>query len=70
MDKTETPNTLRPDIPRRPSFVTPEMIEKNPILGVAGIFAGDPAWQEILEEIKRNRERDQLNEDCTYADAV
>ena len=47
----------------RPSFITPEMIKKNPLLEVAGIFAGDPMWQEVREEIKRNRERDQQNEE-------
>jgi len=35
------------------------MIEKNHVLEVAGVFAGDPVWQELREEIKRNREEDQ-----------
>ena len=50
MTTEETPETSP-----RPSFITPEMIEKNPLLGAAGVFAGDPVWQELREEIKRNR---------------
>jgi hypothetical protein len=54
--------TKTPDTPR-PSFLTPEMIEKNPVLEAAGLFAGDPLWQELRKEIKRNRKRDQQNEE-------
>ncbi len=53
-----TPDTTQPETRPRPSFITPEMIEKNPVLEAAGLFAGDPLWQELREEIKRNRERD------------
>ncbi len=65
MTETEqTPDATRPDTPtRRISFITPEMIEKNPVLAAAGLFAGDPLWQELREEIKRNRERDRLEEE-------
>ena len=59
---TVTKITKTPDTPR-PSFLTPEMIKKNPILEVAGVFAGDPMWQEIREEIQRNRERDRREEE-------
>ena len=54
---TKTPDTMQPETSPRPSFITPEMIEKNPVLEAAGLFAGDPLWQELREEIKRNRER-------------
>ena len=47
----------------RPSFLTPEMIAQNPVLEAAGAFAGDPLWQELREEIKRNRERDRQTEE-------
>ena len=39
------------------------MIKKNPILEVAGAFAEDPLWQEVREEIQRNRERDRQEEE-------
>ncbi len=38
------------------TFITPEMIEHNPVLAASGLFAGDPFWQEVREEIERNRE--------------
>ena len=59
---TTTKITKTPETPR-PSFLTPEMIKNNPVLEVAGRFAGDPLWQELREEIKRNRERDQQTEE-------
>lgn len=55
--------TSRPETPPRDSFITPEMIARNPVLAAAGSFAGDPLWQEVREEIKRNRERDRLEEE-------
>ena len=60
---TQTPDTTQSETSPRPSFLTPEMIEKNPVLEVAGLFAGDPLWQELREEIKRNREHDQQREE-------
>ena len=66
MTETTTEQTLetpRPETPPRDSFITPEMIAKNPVLAAAGSFAGDPLWQEVREEIKRNRERDRLEEE-------
>ena len=63
MSKSKTPITTHPEVPLRPSFLTPEMIAKNPALEAAGLFAGDPLWQELREEIKRNRERDQKDEE-------
>lgn len=63
MARRKTPITTRPEAPPRPSFLTPEMIAQNPTLEAAGLFAGDPLWQELREEIKRNRERDQQNEE-------
>ena len=55
--------TKKPAAQTAPSFITPEMIKENPALEAAGIFAGDPMWQEVREEIKRNRARDQQNEE-------
>jgi hypothetical protein len=45
-----------------PTFVTPEMIEKNPVLAAAGTFAGDPYWRELMAEIKRGRARQRRRE--------
>lgn len=59
----QTPETPRPEASPRASFITPEMIAKNPILGAAGLFAGDPLWQEVREEIKRYRELQRLEEE-------
>ena len=59
---SNTPDAPPDETPPRKSFLTPEMIKANPVLEAAGLFAGDPAWQEIREEIKRNRERDQQEE--------
>lgn len=65
---TETPapipllNMAIPDAPRRPSFITPEMIEKNPALAAAGLFAGDPLFDELVKEIKKERERQRRRE--------
>lgn len=59
-EKNASEQTAEP-LPR-PSFITPEMIKKNPLLEVAGIFAGEPWWQEVREEIQHNREQDQQNE--------
>jgi hypothetical protein len=56
---TKIPDPIQSETPTRPSFLTLEMIEKNPVLEVAGLFAGDPLWQELREEIIRNREQDQ-----------
>ena len=59
---TET-QTQSPDAPptestpRRPSFITPEMIERQPILAVAGIFAGDSYFDLLVQEIKKERAR-------------
>ena len=53
----------RPETPPRDSFITPEMIAKNPVLAAAGLFAGDPLWQEVREDIKRHRERVRLEEE-------
>lgn len=61
----QSPDTPRPDTPLGTSFLTPEMIAKNSVLAAAGSFAGDPLWQELREEIKRNRERDQQSEEQT-----
>jgi len=63
MPTTKTLDSSKPKTPLRPSFLTPEMIERNPVLEVAGLFAGNPLWEELREEIKRNRERDQQNEE-------
>ncbi len=66
MTETTTEQTLetpRPEASPRASFITPEMIARNPVLAAAGSFAGDPLWQEVREEIKRNRERDRLEEE-------
>ena len=60
---TSQPRTTQPETTPRRSFITPEMIAKNPILAAAGAFAGDPLWAEVREEIKRNRERDRLEEE-------
>lgn len=62
---TKTPDAIRPEtaLTPRPSFITPEMREKNPVLEAAGLFAGDPLWQELRQEIKRNRERDRQSEE-------
>ncbi len=57
------PDTTIPDAPRRPSFITPEMIEKNPALAAAGLFVGDPLRLQLREEIRRNRERDREAEE-------
>ena len=57
MTKTQQTSEASPS-----SFLTPEMIEENPVLEAAGLFAGDPLWQELREEIKRNRKRDLQNE--------
>ena len=46
----------------KPSFVTSEMIAENPLLEVAGLFAGDPLWQELREEIKRDRKQNRQAE--------
>ncbi len=62
-DQTQTPDAPRFDALRRPSFITPEMITKNPALEAAGLFAGDPLWLELREEIRRNRERDREAEE-------
>jgi len=61
-DNVKTPNAPPSETAPRKSFLTPEMIKANPVLEAAGLFAGDPIWQEIREEIKRNRERDQQEE--------
>jgi hypothetical protein len=55
-DEPET----QPHEPRK-SFITPEMIKKNPVLA-AGVFAGDPAWDEIIGEINKHRERKRRRE--------
>ena len=60
---TKIPNSIYTETSPRSLFLTSEMIEKNPVLEVAGLFAGDPLWQELREEIKCNRERDQQNEE-------
>lgn len=60
---TPAPDVIIPDAPHRPSFITPEMIKKNPALAAAGLFAGDPLWLELREEIRRNRERDREAEE-------
>ncbi len=57
--KEKTPSTTPPLVSPRSSFLTPEMIKNNPVLEVAGLFVGDPLWQELRDEIERNRERDQ-----------
>ena len=41
----------------RASFVTPEMIKKNPALAAAGMFADSPYFEELVEEIKKERAR-------------
>ncbi len=61
--RIQTPDVPRFDAPHRPSFITPEMIAKNPALEAAGLFAGDPLWLELREEIQRNRERDREAEE-------
>ena len=61
---SQSPDAANMETPRRPSFITPEMIEKNPALGAAGLFAGDLLWRELREEIQRNRERDREAADC------
>ena len=48
-----------------PSFITPEMVEANPVLEVAGLFAGDPLWKELRQEVQRIREQDQQSESQT-----
>ena len=59
----QTPETPQPETSPRDSFITPEMIARNPVLAAAGSFAGNPLWQEVREEIKRNRECDRLEEE-------
>ena len=61
---TETPETDPPtvDTPRRPSFITPKMIEKNPALAAAEIFSGDTLFEEVMEEIKKERGRQKRRE--------
>ena len=56
------PDMTIPDAPHRPSFITPEMIEKNPALAAAGLFAGDPYWEELMAEIKKERVRQRRRE--------
>lgn len=64
MTAARTPKAKTPETPaHRPSFITPEMIEKNPALEVAGLFADAPLWQELREEIRKNRECDRHNEE-------
>ena len=46
-----------PPSTNRPVFITPEMIERNPLLKHAGVFANDPLWDEVIAAIKRNRMR-------------
>lgn len=46
----------------RQSFITPEMIEKNPVLAAAGMFADDPYWLELIAEIKKERARQRRRE--------
>ena len=46
--------TTKPDAPPsntspRPSFLTPEMIEENPVLEVAGLFAGGATGVEVVD---------------------
>ena len=65
-DPTPASDTVAPDASPRPSFITPEMIEKNPVLAAAGMFAGDPYWKELMAEIKRERAR-QRRRDARHA---
>ena len=48
-----------------PSFITPEMVKANPVLEVAGLFAGDPLWKELRQEVQRIREQDRQSESQT-----
>lgn len=60
--QTPSPDVTRPETASRPSFITPEMIENNPVLGAAGAFAGDPLFDELVKEIKKERERQKRRE--------
>jgi hypothetical protein len=49
------------DTSGRASRVTPitsEMIEENPVLAAAGIFADDPVFDELILEIKKVQEQE------------
>ena len=59
---TPSPDMTVSDAPPRPSFITPEMIEKNPVLAAAGIFAGDTLFEEVMKKIKKERERQRRRE--------
>ena len=65
-DPAPISDTATPDTSHRPSFITPKMIEKNPVLAVAGMFAGDPYWEELMVEIKKERAR-QRRRDARHA---
>ena len=59
-NRTQTPSLDTPPAdssPHQSSFITPEMIEKNPILAAAGIFAGDTLFDEVIKEIEKERAR-------------
>ncbi len=53
----QSPAARTVDVSPRPSFITPEMIEKNPALAAAGMFADNPYFDELIEEIKKERAR-------------
>jgi len=58
MEPTPTEPNEKPTPAHRPAFVTPEMIEQNPLLKHAGVFAGNPIWDDVIAEIKKNRVRE------------
>jgi len=54
------PPPVTPEVPaasERSSFITPEMIARNPALAAAGMFAGDPLFDIVVAEIKKERQR-------------
>ncbi|MBC8139449.1 MAG: hypothetical protein H8F28_26525 [Fibrella sp.] len=55
----QSTDTRTADASPRPSFITPEMIEKNPALAAAGMFADSPYFDELVKEIKKERARQQ-----------
>lgn len=42
---------------RLPDFITPEMVADNPLLDMAGVFAGNEIYAEVVKEIAKERAR-------------
>src|SRR6266511_5920187 len=42
----------------RPGDPLPERIPNHPLAPLAGCFEDDPAWEELMEEVRKNRQRE------------